>query len=353
MPIKRVNYVSPEDLAQKLDAIQGSEAKLEYAQNYLLSYNADKAEPDLDDLISVKAVLVAKNKIAEALVKEGKKPSLDAEDKASLFVGNPLKYLDRQANSNFWEAEDDPQMQYRFAKITGNILAYSDALRDAERRENNRSAFQRLEDKLPEDSSLKDQIAGCKAGFFERTFGTTSNEYKNFEQELLHFGPETTDTRSLETTSLAYLKHKFPALKDGELPTEEQINSLSGAGKNRAMLALNTYKSIQEKNMQSRVKTMSNDCAKYSQQFQEKQDKELADTVDRISKQKLEASNYDFEKKAYKEPEKNVQQDFHKQLSEDVKDIPEEEMTNLIINDVSSDLSKDSYDDLDNEDLNM
>ena len=67
----------------------------------------------------------------------------------------------------------------------------------------------------------------------------------------------------------------------------------------------------------------------------------------------IPAGNLDFEKKAYKEPEKNVQQDFHKQLSEDVKDIPEEEMSNLIINDVASDLSKDSYDDLDNEDLNM
>ena len=97
-------------------------------------------------------------------------------------------------------------------------------------------------------NGINDTFNKQKAGFFENLFGTTSNEYKNFKHAFDNYRnvdhQAHGDSSLLEAAAMRYLRHKFPNLKDDELPTMEQISKLSGAGKERASFCLKTIETI-------------------------------------------------------------------------------------------------------------
>lgn len=100
-----------------------------------------------------------------------------------------------------------------------------------------------LNAKLFEDNNtIEESFNKQKPGFFEKLFNTTSEEYNNFKSAYRNFNnPEHAlygNEEVLKDAAMGYLSHKFPSLKKGELPTEEQIAKLSGAGKERAGFCL-------------------------------------------------------------------------------------------------------------------
>ena len=84
-------------------------------------------------------------------------------------------------------------------------------------------------------------------------FKTTSPEYESFKQAYADFNnkynPLYGNAGDLKFFAMNYLKHKFPNLKDGELPTEKQIESLSGAGKERASFCLSVVETYNENHL--------------------------------------------------------------------------------------------------------
>lgn len=347
---EKVKFVSAEDLGNKLDAIQGAQAKLEYAQMYILSYGLDEDDPELADEIDIESVLVAKNKIAEAALAENKNPTVQEADKVSLFLGDTMGYLTSVSKQISVNTDDNKLMRKSINGVT-TLPAYRDALRDAENKQRNKSVTQKIEGKLPRGvDSIKDQLANCKGGFWERTFRTTSAEYKNFERELESYSKDDSKgTKNLESSSLAYIKHKFPNLKEGQLPTQEQINSLSGAGKDRTMLAVNTYRAIMESKNQPRIDNYTNNCKKYysdcvayQRKEYEKKVQEVENDVKQLGKE-IEAANAANAQKEeniiVEAPKEDIS--FQNKLSEDVTEVNEDEMENLNVNEVSKSLEED------------
>ncbi len=105
-----------------------------------------------------------------------------------------------------------------------------------------------IESKLP-DRSIDESFKRQKPGFFEKIFRRTSNEYKEFKRQYDAYktkkgGFISKDSNALKDSAMAYLRHKFPNMEDGELPSLHDISSLSGAGKERALFCLNVVESI-------------------------------------------------------------------------------------------------------------
>ena len=106
-----------------------------------------------------------------------------------------------------------------------------------------------LHEKMP-NSSIPAELAKGKYSFWERRLFWRSREFKAFKKTIIAFNlrqsPNSRDSKALEDSAMAYLRHKFPNLKEGELPTLEQIATLGAKGKVRATLCLNVVKSCQE-----------------------------------------------------------------------------------------------------------
>ena len=106
-----------------------------------------------------------------------------------------------------------------------------------------------LGEKMP-NTTISAELRRQKGSFWERYLFRTSRQYKEFKKTLIKFtavrDPQYGDRKALENTSMAYLRHKFPNLKPGELPTLEQIERLDPTSKARATLCYNIAKSCQE-----------------------------------------------------------------------------------------------------------
>ncbi len=77
-------------------------------------------------------------------------------------------------------------------------------------------------------------------------FNTTSKEYKAFADALKKRNDCQTTRDRVEDTAIDYLKHKIPGYNGEGLPNLEDIEKLSGVGKDRAMLAYNSLVSIRD-----------------------------------------------------------------------------------------------------------
>lgn len=87
-----------------------------------------------------------------------------------------------------------------------------------------------------------------KGGFFERLFRTTSNEYNNFKNTFKAYNDKNNklygNKEALRTAALAYIKHKFPNLKDDEEPDYNIADNLKGTSLNRTMLCLTVLEKL-------------------------------------------------------------------------------------------------------------
>ena len=100
------------------------------------------------------------------------------------------------------------------------------------------------------NSTIQNELRRCKPGFWERIRGKTSIQYKTFKRTMEGYtdkrNPDIGDREALETAAINYLRHKFPHLQEGELPTIEQINRLGSTSKKRATLCLKVALSCRE-----------------------------------------------------------------------------------------------------------
>jgi len=123
-----------------------------------------------------------------------------------------------------------------------------------------RQLLESIGDKIPEsNSSIDVQLEKQKGGLAERIFRRTSKQYKRFKNVIKDYRNRNKDgygdSKALEKSAMDYLRHKFPDLKDGELPTLEQINTLDSTGKERATFCLKVVNSIRETNQVEKMVT--------------------------------------------------------------------------------------------------
>ena len=189
----------------------------------------------------------------------------DNDEIAQFYFTNPTQMTSFFMKAAAMEIEvpeddgNDPEMADYFRRMKANINTVADRLytfaefRNLQLLERDDKTFDvltYLDYKLADNSSIEQEFEKQKPGFFERMFNRTSQEYNNFKGAFANFkNPEHPlygDSVTLEGAAMGYLHHKFPNLQEGELPTPEQIASLSGAGKDRADFCLKVVESCRE-----------------------------------------------------------------------------------------------------------
>ena len=100
------------------------------------------------------------------------------------------------------------------------------------------------------NSTIQNELRSCKPGFWERIRGKTSIQYKTFKSTMDGYtnkrNPDMGNREALEAAAINYLRHKFPRLREGELPTLDEINRLGSKSKKRATLCLKVALSCRE-----------------------------------------------------------------------------------------------------------
>ena len=244
---------------------------------YILKHGMhnDYTKCDIKELI-----FTAKNEVAKSVARKqlasnpkdlSNMQANNKEDNEEIrqFLADPLKYMAGKIKDEFYVDMihyDDPRMdpkekeQYRidyFLSAKNHAFDFEDErwieqYKEYERNVGKTQKFTaNLSAKLAaNDSTISASFTKQKAGFFEKLFNTTSEEYSNFKSAYANYkNPDHElygNDEYLKDAAMGYLKHKFPNLKKDELPTEEQIAKLGGAGKERALFCLNVVKTYDE-----------------------------------------------------------------------------------------------------------
>ena len=218
---KRFKAKNYEDLREAL------KDSMKYIARFNLDPNSTKC--DITELL-----FVTKNE----LLKIAARYNIDIKDcdiMVKYFIANPVS-----AASFYLKKEDDifDEIKYRMLEEKRiNALSVEASL---------------VAQLLDSDTPIKSELKRQKANFFEKVLGKTSKEYKAFRKMYKkHFrnpdSPLFGDVHVLKDVAMAYLKHKFPNLEEGKLPTMEQIEALSGKGKARASFCLKIVNAVNEK----------------------------------------------------------------------------------------------------------
>ncbi len=260
-----LKYLKDNKYSTAKDALIGS-------IKYMLRYDVIT---DLTSCNRNELMYVVKNEIAKMVAKEQiNKDSTDLTNMQSkkddmelkCFFSNPLVYvgiklenrapyyIDKKA------LHDDEAIDYAH-KYNNNITSTSSFFKiggvktiyDAyENNMEDKKAYYsiiKLESKLP-NNSINEALEKQKPSFFEKLFRRTSNEYNNFKTAFDNYRDINSESygnrETLENAAIAYLRHKFHNLRDNELPTMEQISTLSGAGKERAIFCLKVIENFRE-----------------------------------------------------------------------------------------------------------
>lgn len=328
-----LKYLKDNNYSSAKDALMGS-------IKYMLRYNV------IDNLTTCsrdELMYVVKNEIAKMVAKEqiNKDPndltnmqSKEDEKELKCFFTNPLEYvgiklenrapyyIDKKA------LNDDDAIDYAhkynnnitatssFFKIRGAKTvydAYANSMGD-------RKAYFhiiQLESKLP-NNSIDEAFNRQKPSFFEKFFKTTSNEYKNFKTAFDNYRDRNSDSYGnrevLENAAIAYLRHKFPNIKDNELPTMEQISTLSGAGKERAEFCLKVVENFREN---AEIQEQANKMVKAVQNLD----------ID-VTKEMTQANNPEFEQ--------NVKNDVNVEFANENNNIIQNDEKNLNVDSIDN-----------------
>ena len=253
------------------DNVRNVEQLLTTASMYIARFNLDPAETKctLEELVHV-----TKDELGKMIVQNQKNDNEtdltemhagDNSEIAQFYFTNPTQmtayFLKGAANEVEMPEGDgnDPEMTDYFRRFKENTNTVANRLytfnefRNLQLLEKDNKTFDvltYLDYKLADNSSIEQEFEKQKPGFFERMFNRTSQEYNNFKGAFANFkNPEHPlygDSVTLEGAAMGYLHHKFPNLKEGELPTPEQIASLGGAGKDRADFCLKVVESCRE-----------------------------------------------------------------------------------------------------------
>ncbi len=240
---------------------------------YILKYGMhnDYTKCDIKELIFNARNEVAKSVARKQLQKDPKDlanmQSGNAEDNEEVrqFLADPLKNMAGKFKDEYYVDMihyDDPRMdpkekeQHRIDYfISAKRLAFDftseNFINEYKEYEKNAKKNQLFVTALSAKLAINDTTISAsfnkqKAGFFEKIFNTTSEEYNNFKAAFNNYYDEKHelygDDEYLKDAAMGYLKHKFPNITEDKLPTEEQIAALGGAGKERANFCLNVVK---------------------------------------------------------------------------------------------------------------
>ena len=270
--------VSIEDFDRRYDSIEETENKFNFLITYLLSHGMNNNQQQ--DLSFDKLLHHAKQKFAKSVLADRERfeelhntkvmggnlnperKEMENEFMQEAFLKDPINVVRASAKDvvnnlkKYSDPENDPKMMKKWQdncfRLAKNLKDRNNAFREYEKRETANDITDIITSSfMINEKVTMDQIfEKNKGGFFERMFNTTSPEYNNLVAATKRFNdPEDAlhgNTDNLEAATRGYLKHKFPDLKDDELPTPEQIARLSGAGKGRCQFCLNVLDAIKK-----------------------------------------------------------------------------------------------------------
>lgn len=263
MPIKDYpifQNVSLDDFKEKFDSLPRLDDKFDFTYAYLLSHGMGEEEPEctMEELLHfaktefIKASLAQKEQYKKEMGVEpdpgvinpygyGANPENEAMEKA--FLADPTLFLSQAANSFAESVHDDPTLSEEEQGILrqwkdnlvelGRVLPgqkqmFADYEKDVKPEEVTASISEKLYGR--NDVGVSEFLDRHKGGLFERAVGSTSSEYKAFEASFKNYNDMDShafgDESILKSAAMGYIRHKFPNLKEGELPTQEQVAAL-------------------------------------------------------------------------------------------------------------------------------
>ena len=208
------------------------------------------------------------------------KGSLDAVTK---FINDPIDYLQDAfkafGDEELDEEEIDPDKKEFNRRLKENAKELGETLQNKRERYKEYEAKAKAKDlenrilsKLSNKAiSLDDAFEKNKGGFLERTFGTTSTDYKNLVTAFNDYrNPNSVyhgDDSHVEIEAIKYLEHAIPGFRwGGDLPTKAQIDALEGTRKDRTEFCVSVLQSInerreQQKDIDNLINTINNEYA--------------------------------------------------------------------------------------------
>ena len=303
-----LKYMKDNNYNNVMDAINGS-------IKYLLRNGIDE---ELTDCSRNELIYVIKNEIAKMVAKQqldnnpNDLTNMHSENEKDIqqFLNNPLNYIgttlkekDFKIDRTNINNEEDDRLARKYNKnikdlsrllVIEGVKTVYDVYENHQQEDKAYHTMNQLKVSLP-NNSIEESFVKQQPSFFEKFFRTTSKEYN--DKNSIYSGND----EYLKNAAMGYIHHKFPGLKDNELPTREQIAALSGASKERASFCLDVINVIN-------------------------QNSALQQQADKITEA---LSNADIVKQ-----NNNISDDvFHKDLKEDVNDLNKENKIDMEISD--------------------
>jgi len=301
--LNQIKYVSLEDYSHRVDELETIEEKLEFTTSYILSHGK---EPNVAMNESIdKIIKLGHRKIAEASAKEKEfyhetdvnrgiaekmvDPTVDSLDKdlaAEMFIANPVGYLKGKAQDLYQESknkdyksENDVQNMLNAKRLADEVFTdpFAKNINDARKNPTAEDMNSRLQAAYGGEKGFKKGIEDTKPTFWARAFGKRSVAGRNLDDAFKAFNNPTHayhgDLSTIKTAAAQYLEHVFPNYKaDGyrNLPTAEEIASLKGTRKARALLSLNILNAAkQQEAMEADYKDMLNYCGEKKLEYKD------------------------------------------------------------------------------------
>lgn len=254
---------------KKYSAPGAANAQFADTLTYLAKHNmkGSTKECDFFDLVyAAKTAIInqAANKSKDSPYQQMARDYGDNFDSVQLFLNNPIDYLKdafkEYADNQEEDVEIDPQKREFDARLKDNTRNLSATLETQASRYEQYEARMKAKDlenriigKLPGKAiNLDGVFESNKGGFFERSFGRTSQDYKNLvtaftdyrNPNSVYFGKD----EHVEFEAIKYLEHAIPGFRyEGDLPTKAQLDALSGTRKDRTAFCVSVLESVKER----------------------------------------------------------------------------------------------------------
>lgn len=336
--------ISIADLQEKMASFDRIDEKFEFMYHYLLSYGMEGSEADctFEELLHagkeafLKASLAAKDEYAR------NRPNLASPDRSVIdpyhdneldndtinqryFLKNPVDFM-RQASGKVAEIQVLPTLTEEEANVVESWKANQSRIKQRlDALQSNFGVYE--EDAVPgdilrnvgekvyerADITPEEILARNKGGFWENFRGTTSQEYKDFEKAYQSYNnpddPGWKDKAALREASMAYIRHKFPSLEEGKLPTPEQIAALkspTARGRTNLCVAM-----VQELELQNRIQEMNDYWAEANHEIDQPGFANKIEFQDQLAQDLDESEqSYGYQDEPEEAQEKNIENDF-------------------------------------------
>lgn len=271
------------------------------SMSYFTKINLDPAQTtcNVNELLHVMRNEVAKFAAKQQIEQNEDNLSNDNNKVVQMFLKDPVgftaSFLDNSKDliakaNNFNNQDPEYESYIKSYKLSVSTLASylkTNAAKivfdDFEKKNKTIDVLSSIEAKLPEGrDSIDKAFEKQKPGFWERLRNKTSREYLNFKDTFQKYKDSNNEDfygndEELEKSAMAYLRHKFPGLKEGQLPTPQQIAKLSGAGKPRADFCLKVVESVRANRlMQPLIKNTIDTCKNLDTQDAQKDNQQQA-----------------------------------------------------------------------------